>query len=354
MSIPKADRESGLFHAVLVVFLVIGVLYAMYYSRAFILPILVAALLAMLVNPLDNKLQEKGWPYWASISVCMLLIMSFFVGLFFAVGQQGVAFADNWPEIKENFTQQVNALRQDFGLQGVIPDLRSSGPEDSSMMEKLPINNSTIFSFLSSSLSIVGDFLLMLVYIVLMLAQKERIREFVVRRAPKGERGEAHYAVNESLDVAQRYLRGRMILIAILTVLYGIGFTISGVSYALLLAVLAAVTSLIPWIGNLFGGLIAVAISFANGDGNTALMGIGITMGIAQTLESYVLTPLIVGDEVNLNPLTVILGVLGLNFVWGPIGALIGIPVLAIFRVICSHVDGLEDYAFLLGTEKVK
>lgn len=354
MPISKADRESGLFRAVLVIFLVIGAVYAMYYSRAFILPILVAALLAMLVNPLDNLLQEKGWPYWASITVCMLIISAFFVGLFFAVGQQTLSFADNWPEIKANFAEQVNALRQNFGLQGMIPDLSSTGPDDEGMLEKLPINNSTLFSFLGSSLSIVGDFLLMMVYIILMLAQKERIREFIVRRAPQGERGEAHYAVNESLDVAQRYLRGRLILIAILTVLYGIGFTVSGVSYALLLAVLAAVTSLIPWIGNIFGGLIAVAISFANGDGNSALLGIGITMGIAQTLESYVLTPLIIGEEVNLNPLTVILGVLGLNFIWGPIGALIGIPVLAIFRVVCSHVDGLEDYAYLLGTEKAK
>ena len=348
------DTNSSLFNAVLKVFLVIGVLYAMYYAQAFLLPVMVAALLAMLVNPVDNWLLGKGWPHWASIAVSMLIILGFFVGLFFAIGHQTTSFADNWPEIQDNFAAQLGKIRTNFGLQGIIPDLSIPDDSDKDILDKLPVNNSTILGFVTSALGIVGDFLLMLVYTVLMLSQKDRIRQFILRSMPDEDRGETHYTLNESLDVAQKYLRGRMILIAILSVLYGIGFSISGVSYALLLAVLAAFTSLIPWIGNFFGLLIAVAVSFANGDGNSALMGILISFSAAQMLESYVLTPLIVGDEVNLNPLTVVLGVLGLNFIWGPIGALIGIPVLAILRVIFSHVDGLNNYAFLLGTDKVK
>ena len=348
------NTYSSLLRTVLKIFLVIGVVYAMYHSKAFILPVLVAALLAMLVNPVDNWLMDKGFPHWAAMTVSMLIIISIFAGLFIAVGHQTASFADNWPEIQENFASQIHTIRVEWGLQGIIPDLRIPDDSDKGMLDKLPVNNSTIMGFVSAALGIVGDFLLMLIYIVLMLSQKERIRQFILRRMPDEERGETHYALNESLDVAQKYLRGRMILIAILSVLYGIGFTVSGVSYGILLAVLAAVTSLIPWIGNFFGLLIVLAVSFANGDGSTALYGIIISVSVAQMLESYVLTPLIVGDEVNLNPLTVVLGVLGLNFVWGPIGALIGIPILAVLRVIFSHVDALDDYAFLLGTEKVK
>ena len=346
------DTNSPLARAVLKVFLVIGVLYAMFHAKVWILPILVAGLLAMLVNPIDNKLLEKGWPKWASITVCMLLIVTVFGALFAAVGHQAASFSDNWPEIKSNFTEQMQAIRSQFGLQGVLPQLSTSGDEESGALSKLPVNNDTVIGFVQATLGILGDFFLMLIYVVLMLSEKTRLRQFVLRRMPNDDRGLTHRTLNESLDVAQKYLKGRLILIAVLSVLYGIGFSFGGVSYALLLAVLAAVTSIIPWIGNIFGAAIALAVSFANGDGSTALLTIGITMTVAQMLESYVLTPLIVGDEVNLNPLTVILGVLGLTYVWGPVGALIGIPFLGIMRVVFSHVNGMRDYAFLLGQEK--
>jgi predicted PurR-regulated permease PerM len=72
-------------------------------------------------------------------------------------------------------------------------------------------------------------------------------------------------------------------------------------------------------------------------------------MSIAQMLESYVLTPMIVGDEVSLNPLTTIICVVGMSILWGPIGAIIAIPMFAILRIVFSHVDGLKNYAYLIG-----
>jgi len=166
------------------------------------------------------------------------------------------------------------------------------------------------------------------VYVVLFLAQKERLREFILRRMPDSERGTTHQTINESRDVVQKYLRGRLILILILTVLYSAGFLIVGLDYAILIAVLVAVLSIIPYLGNLIGGVFAAALAFAGDD---------------------ILTPLIVGDEVDINPLTTIVCVVGMSILWGPVGAIIAIPIFAILRIIFSHVDGLKDYAYLLG-----
>jgi len=74
-------------------------------------------------------------------------------------------------------------------------------------------------------------------------------------------------------------------------------------------------------------------------------------MSIAQVLESYILTPMIVGDEVSINPLTTIVCVMGMSLLWGPVGAIIAIPLFAIMRVVFSHIEGLRDYAYLIGQE---
>ena len=205
--------------------------------------------------------------------------------------------------------------------------------------------------FLSQVAFILGDFLLMFVYIILLLSQKERLREFVLRRMPDEKRGLTHRSINESTDVVQKYLRGRLILIAILSVLYSIGFLLVGMDYAILIAVLVAVLSIIPYLGNIIGGVFAIALALAGG-GTSAMLGVIATISVAQVLESYILTPLIVGDEVDINPLTTVVCVVGLAILWGPVGAIIAIPLTAILRIVFSHVDGLRDWAYLLGTSE--
>lgn len=349
----NATGHPKLLAAVLKIFLLIGGVVVLYYGRGLLLPLAVAGLLAMLIDPIDAKLRARGWNKGLAITGAFIVLVLFFAGLFLAIGQQSLNFSENWPSTKAKLVSQINDLRSSTGLEGVIPKLDPAGQENTgeNLFSQLPITGSGIFGFFSSAFGLLGDFLLMLVYVVLLLAHKLRLREFLLRRMPDAVRGTTHQTINESVNIAQDYLRGRLILIAILTVLYAIGFTVIGLDYALLIALLVAVMSIIPYLGNIIGGLFACAMVFAGSGGSSAIIGVLITMSLAQTLESYVLTPLIVGDEVDINPLFTILGVIGMTLLWGPVGAIVAIPIFAILRIVCSHVDGLEDYAFLLGQE---
>ncbi|MEL7161165.1 MAG: AI-2E family transporter [Bacteroidota bacterium] len=335
--------------------LLIGVVTVLYFGKRLLLPLTVGALMAMLLNPLDVRLRSWGLPPGFAIAGSVGVLLLFFAGLFFAVGQQADNFAESWPQTQQRLVQRLDALRQNSGLGELIPEITSKkksqnrsedGGKD--LLQQVPISGSGIMSFLSGTFGVLGDFLLMLVYVVLFLSQKERLREFLLRRAPAGQRKKASQALDESRDIVQKYLRGRLILIAILTVLYSVGFLIIGLDYAILIAILVAVLSIIPYLGNLIGGVFAMALAFAGGN---SVLGVVATMSLAQMLESYVLTPLIVGDEVDINPLTTIICVVGMTLLWGPVGAIIAIPLFAILRIICSHVDGLRDYAYLLGQE---
>lgn len=393
--------------AVLRLALIIGVVTVLYFGKSLLLTLTLAGLLAALVNPIDNFLRKKGWPASLGITVAVLTIVLFFAGLFLAVGQQAKNFIDNWEQTKQNLARQLTSLEEkypvaqllpDFGLtqtaagsggdvggeaagakeglapgqnanpqsspQGDDPSLGntdsspggnggsdSSQPTSGSTFGQFSQGNSQIISYLGSTFGILGDFLLMFVYIILFLSQKDRLYEFVLRRAPAEKRSLTRQTLDESTGVVQKYLRGRLILIGILSVLYSVGFLIVGVNYAILIAILVAILSIIPYLGNIIGGVFAIALAVAGGGGSTAILGILITMSVAQTLESYVLTPLIVGDEVDINPLTTIICVIGMTILWGPVGAIIAIPVFAILRVIFSHVEGLRDWAFLMGTE---
>lgn len=339
---------------VLKLLLIIGIVIILYFGANLLLPLAVGGLLAMLLNPVDEKLRGWGWSPGLSISGAMLVLMIFFIGLFAAVGQQAVSFAEDWPKTKENISKQLSQLSENSTIGGLVPKLESNGDgkkQSENTISNLPVSRSGIMSFFSGTMGVLGDFLLMLVYVVLFLSQKSRLREFVLRRTPDETRGLTHRALNESVDIVQKYLRGRLILIAVLSVLYGVGFLVIGLDYAILVAILVAVLSIIPYLGNIIGGLFAVALAFAGGGGSTAVLGVLATMGVAQILESYVLLPLVVGDEVDINPLTTIICVVGMSILWGPVGAIIAIPMFAILRIVFSHIEGLKDYAYLMGQE---
>ena len=77
-------------------------------------------------------------------------------------------------------------------------------------------------------------------------------------------------------------------------------------------------------------------------------------MSAGQLLESYILEPLVVGKKVDLNPLTTVVVVVVFTIMWGPVGAIVAIPIAGIARVVFAHVPQLQDYGFLLGEEPVK
>lgn len=71
-------------------------------------------------------------------------------------------------------------------------------------------------------------------------------------------------------------------------------------------------------------------------------------MFVTQIIENYVLTPWIVGDDIDLNPFTTIFGVLLFSTLWGVAGAVISLPVLGVIKVILNHTKGLEAYAYIM------
>ncbi|WP_116127725.1 AI-2E family transporter [Lewinella sp. IMCC34183] len=360
----------------------IGVVVILYFGQSVLALLTVAGLLAVLLNPVDEKLRDWGWKPGFAVAGATFLLLLFFAAIFFAVGKQAARFASNWPKIEERLTEQIEKARDQIPmLPGGEDEQETStstasdstalareqqqptgggGGSDSgavssggkgSMLSNLPFGVSRITGALSQTAGILGDFLLMFVYVVLFLTQKGRLREFILRRTPDEHRGETHQTLNESMSVVQHYLKGRLILIIILSILYGIGFTLVGLDYAIVIAVLVAVLSIIPYLGNIIGGFIAVAIAVASGGGSTMILGVLGTMALAQLLESYILTPLIVGDEVDINPLTTVVAVIAFTVMWGALGAVVAIPVVAMMRVLFKHIEGMKDYAYLLGQE---
>jgi predicted PurR-regulated permease PerM len=138
-------------------------------------------------------------------------------------------------------------------------------------------------------------------------------------------------------------------MIVCLWVLYGIGFSLLGLENALFFAFLCGLLEIIPYLGNLTGTLITVLMAAVQGVAWPVLLGILLVYGAIQFFQGWVLEPLIVGAHVKLNPLFTIIALVIGGLLWGIAGVFLAIPVMAMLKIVCDHIEPLKPYGFLMS-----
>ena len=330
--------------------LFIGIIAILYFGRAFLIPLAFSLVIATLLKPLLYKLLGWGAPEWLAITGSVLAFVLAIGGIVLLMVIQVKSVTKDWPQIQEK-AEEIRSNTQTYISEQFNV---SKETQDKKMEQVLKQAQSSVGYFFGSALTFVSNAFLSIIYIVLFLMQRRRFLEFGRRIAPAGDRKKMADAIREAADVSGDYLMGKLKIMGILAVVYAIGFMIGGVKFGILLAVEAAIFTLIPYVGNLIGGGIAVVFAMVSGGGTSGALVVVAVMTLAQLLENYLLQPVIVGDEVDLNPWATIVVVVAFGMLWGVIGAVIALPLVGMFKVFADRFEPLQPLGFLLGKEPVK
>jgi len=154
---------------------------------------------------------------------------------------------------------------------------------------------------------------------------------------PRSIEGKVSLMAKESDEVLGAFLRGQMLVMLALGVIYSIGLRLVGVEFSLLIGLFAGLLSFIPYMGLIVGVIIAsVAVLFQTHD-MTNLLWVFLVFGVAQMIEGMLLTPILVGDRIGLHPVAVIFAVLAGGQLFGFFGILLALPVFAVLAVLLRH-----------------
>lgn len=319
-----------------------GIVMMLYIGASLILPLLVAALFATAVNGPTERLKQWGLPKGVAITIVMILFIGLCSIVLLVVSWQVNIIVNDWAEIQNKATNKMTELNQWMSrLLGINPFEYLS---DSNFVGKKVRNFAT--DMFGSIASISSQALIVLIYIILFLLQKELFHNFLKKLVKTEEEETMSIILQEAGSIVNKYLIGKGKIMLILFLGYYIGFLLGDVPYALFLAIFAALFSIIPYIGNLIGGGAAMILAYLYSGAFAGIM-VFIIVSIAQFVESYVLTPWIVGDEIDLNPFMTIFGVILFSSLWGASGAVIALPTIGTIKVLFKHIKGLEAYAFL-------
>jgi predicted PurR-regulated permease PerM len=322
------------------------------YAKPFLVPITFAGLISMLLLPVVKWLQRHKLPGAAAILLAILILVAFFALALLFTGSQIADIGKDKATLTEYVTRKYNDLRQ-YIAQAVGISIEK---QNQLLAQQKPAASGNTGSFLAGFLSSVFGFLanalLVLVYTFLFLYFRGKLKGFIERMAPPGRADEAVKTMNQVQKVSQQYLYGLFLMIVGLWVMYGIGFTIAGVKNPLFFAVLCGLLELVPFVGNLTGTALTLGMSLAQGGEPGVLAGIVITYVLVQFIQTYILEPLVVGAEVQINPLFTIIGLVAGEVLWGIPGLILAIPLLGMGKILCEHIEPLKPYAYLIGNDK--
>ena len=342
----------GYIKAVYVLLLIALIIFALIIGRSILQPLILSAFIAMLLTPFCNKMEKIKIPRVLSSLIALLTSIVFIAALIFFIVAQLSSFGDDFEDIGDkfnNYTMQLDSLvTEKTGFETGL----DRGIDKEMILEVIQGNSENISNFLLGTAGSLTSIILLPVFIFFLLLYRDRIMTFILKLYQSHPEKDIKVKVISLRNVVQSYISGLFKVMVILAVLNSTALLIIGVDHAIFFGCLAAFLCIIPYIGPFLAALLPVIYSLLTMDGLFYPLAIIACFAVIQTVEGNVITPKIVGKNVNLNPLVTIIGLLVGASIWGPVGMILIIPTLAILSKIFKFSEETRPYAYLFGDEE--
>lgn len=321
-------------------------------GESIIVPLFLAMLISTLLIPL-SVFMERRFHFSRSLSAISstLLFLAVVVGILFVVGAQMSRLTQEWPAFEEQLVSGVHSIQlwvQDtFGIQ--------QSKQLDFITEHAASSLSTGTDLLAKTLSSISTMLMYLVftviYTIFLLIYRRHLVKFLVICFKHKHKNTVVKIIVEIQTMVKKYLIGLLLQMILVTILTFIAYTILGIKYNFMLAIITGLLNVLPYIGIFMAMLIGVLITFATTSASHVVL-VLIALVIIHAIDGNIIMPKIVGSKVKVNSLVVVIGLVIGHMMWGISGMLLAIPTLAIAKIVFDRVDGMRAWGFLLGEEE--
>ncbi len=323
--------------------------YALVVSKPIIISLLPAIIFALLLRPLCTRMERLKIPRALSTILSILLVIIVFLSLSFFFSSQVGTITSNMDSLVNTFTSLFDKLQQWTAHQFGIEPQEQIAYIKSSLTAVL--KNSS--AFFSSTLSATAGFFTAFFLFILALFFFMYYRTFLVSFVYQLFAREHHKSLGATLtrieEVVRKYVLGLFLVILTMATLNTIGLLLLGIKHAFFFGGLAALLTIIPYVGILIGSILPILFALATTDSLWYPIGVLMVFVVVQFLEGNFITPNIVGTQVSINPFAAILGLFIGGMLLGVIGVIFALPILAILKVICDAIDSLKPIGYVLG-----
>jgi predicted PurR-regulated permease PerM len=323
-------------------------IYILILLQDIMVPICFATLIAILLNPIVNRLMSWRIPKAVSITITLLVAILAFTGLLVFLSSQISHFADFAPQFKQRGGQLLSQLQ--VWIESTFNFSRTK--QDAALQNAEKNMEPFLTGMLGSLMGIISVFVLLPIYIFLILYYKPLFLNFFYEVFENKHENKVAEILSETKNAIQGYITGLLIEMLIVAALNCTALLVLGIKYAILLGVIGAILNIVPYIGGIIAIALPILMSLVGGDGGftTPLLIIGSYL-VIQFIDNHFLVPRIVSSKVDVNAFVSIVIVLMGGAMWGVSGMFLSIPFIAICKIIFDRVKPLKPWGKLLGVK---
>ena len=305
-----------------------------------IAPVILAYVFYYILNPLVNLFSKK-LPRFASSLLAMLvgfvIILVVIIGMVPIIVEQTQTLIISIPKYIEMVRDYLDSYSDNAYMQVIIEYINNNLNTSKMSSEAVTIATS-VAQGVASSLSATATILMTMPFVLFfLLKDASNFKEYLVSLLPKKLKKPVADTIDEIDNKVGSYIQGQMLVSLCIGVMLYIGYTIIGLHYGFSLATIAAFLSIVPYIGPIIA--ITPAMLVAASTSWIMVVKMLVVWGIVQFLEANIISPNIMGKSMDMHPLTVIFVILiGVNLA-GVVGAILGIPVYSMLKVLGSKIQ---------------
>jgi len=348
---------------------VLATLYFLHWASPVLMPVMLGILISYALSPVVNAMQRWHIPRAIGAAVLLLGLVAVTGGLVYSLSDEAASVVEALPQAAQKFRRDLRAERGSGEsamqkVQKAATELESAATESRGTPAAVP-RGVTRVQIEKSGLNI-SDFLwtgtlgavvfmgqlatvLFFAYFLIAAGNLFRRKLIMISGQRLSEKKVTAEVLNEITQQIQRYLLVQLFTSVLVGVVSWIAFAAMGLEHAAIWGIAAGVLNSVPYFGPVVVSCGIALVAYAQfGTIGMALTISGVALVIT-SLEGYLLTPWLIGRTGRMNAVVVFASVIVGGWLWGPIGLLLGVPILMIVKSVCDHVEGFRGVGEMLG-----
>lgn len=325
------------------------------------LPLIMAGILYYLMNPVVDYLEKKQVPrIWSIVGLFIIVIALIIWGLVVIVPkiqEQTISFGNHFPQYIDTIDKKMQEILGDPFFAQFRSQLEDMGDKLISSLGDIIRNISTftvqgLGSFVGAVATVVVAIITMPFILFYLLKDGKQLAPYLMKFLPNKMRKPTLKVLGEVNSQVSSYIRGQLTVAFAVAVMFIIGFSFIGLDYAITLGITAGFLNLIPYLGSFLAMVPAIFLGIVGYP--VLLVKVLIVFVIEQTIEGRVISPLVLGSQLDIHPVTILVVLLTSGKLFGVVGVILGIPVYAAAKVIITHIfEWYKDVSSLYHEEEV-
>jgi predicted PurR-regulated permease PerM len=337
-----------------ILLVVIASFYTLYFARAFFLPVTFGLLLNLLLSPFVRTLKRARVPEPIGAAFVVLSIVAALVAGGYFLAEPAQTWIAKAPQSLAVANGKIRKLRRPVEQVTKSADQMAraaAATSGSPRPQEVTLAGPTIFDrIVSTSATLLGGTLETLVLLYFLLASGDLFLQKLTKMLPEFRDKKKAVAIARETETSISMYLSTVALINVIE-----GCVVSLVMWALgmpnpvLWGVLVLFLEFVPYLGALVMVGVLTLAALSTFDQMGRIIAVPASYLVINLLQAYVLTPLLMGRRLTLNPVAILLGLILWWEIWGVAGAFIAVPLLATFKILCDHIETLAPVGEFLG-----